>query len=118
MRECTKSGARGKKREGEGVKERKRRESGETTDNPLLKNCAALGGLSILIGQVWLFRQQVSRHDDISSFLIVMRACSFENVLKLKPQQYSACSILKIFHRKSWDFLQLIKNRLDHAAGS
>ena len=29
MRECTKSGARGKKREGEGVKERKRRESGD-----------------------------------------------------------------------------------------
>ena len=41
-----------------------------------------------------------------------MTACSFENVLKLKPQQYSACLISKIFRRKSWDFLQSIRNRL------
>ena len=40
-----------------------------------------------------------------------MTACSFENVLKLKPQQYSARSISKIFRRKSWDFLQSIRNQ-------
>ena len=72
----------------------------------------AVGGLSILIGHFSLFRQQVSQHDGISSFSIVMMACSFENVLKSKPQQYSACSISKIFRRKSWDFLQSMRNRL------
>ena len=76
------------------------------------KICAAVGDLSILIGRFWLFHQQVSRHDGISSFSTVMTAGSFEDVLKLKPQQYSACSISKIFRRKSWDFLQSIRNRL------
>ena len=42
-----------------------------------------------MIGQLWLFRQQVSRHDGISSFSIVMTACSFENVLKHSNIQHA-----------------------------
>ena len=101
-----------KKREGGGVKERKRRNSGDYRQPIAKKSTRPFNSLSILIGQFWLFRQQVLRHDGISSFSIVVTACSFENVLKLKPQQYSACSILKIFRRKSWEFLQSIGNRL------
>ena len=113
MRERAKSGARTKKkREGGGEKHRKRWKRRDYRQPIVKKSARAVGGLSILIGQFWLFRQQVSRHDGISSFSIVMTACSFENVLKLKPQQYSACSISKVFRRKSWDFLQSIRNRL------
>ena len=66
MRERAKSGSRTKKREGGRVKERKRRKSGDYSQL-IVKNSTrpAVGGLSILIGQFWLFRQQVSRHDGI-----------------------------------------------------
>ena len=95
MRERAKSGARTKKARGGGG------------------GGADVGGLSILIGQFWLFRQQVSRRDGISSFSIVMTACSFENVLKLKPQQYSSCSISKIFRRKKLGLLAVNKKSTD-----
>ena len=83
--------------------ERRREREGkkETTDNPLLKNLRGHWRPQDSDCQFWLFRKQVSRHVGISSFLIVTIACSFENVLKLKPQQYSACLISKIFRRKS-----------------
>ena len=81
----------------------------ETADNPLLKNLRGRWRSQYSDWPVLAFPSTaVSRHDGISSFSIVI----FENVLKLKPQQYSACSISKIFHRKSWDFLQSIRNRL------
>ena len=111
MRERAKSGARTKKRKRGGVKEKEKGKWRLQTTH-CSKVCAAVGGLGILIGQFGLFLQQFSRHDGISSFSIVMTVCSFENVLKLKPQQYSACSILKIFRRKSWDFVQSVRNRL------
>ena len=87
----TKKKARGGGGGGRGVKDRKRRKTGDYRQPIVKKSARTLACLSILIGQFRLFRQQVSRHDGISSFSIVMTACSFENVLKLKPQQYSAC---------------------------
>ena len=64
MRERAKNRARTKKargKRGEGDKEKEKWR--------IVKICAAaVGCLSILIGQFWLFRQQVSRHDGISIF--------------------------------------------------
>ena len=48
-----------KSERGEG-RSRERDGKEKTTDNPLLKIYAAVGGVSILIGQFGLFRQQVS----------------------------------------------------------
>ena len=76
-----------KEREEGGVKKTKKRKSRDYRQPFIKKICAAVSGLSILISQFGLFRQQASRHDGISSFSIVVTACSFENVLKLKPQQ-------------------------------
>ena len=72
-----------KKPEGEWGKERMKEKRRLQTTH-CQKIFAAVGGLSFLIGQFGLFRQQVSRHDGISSFSIVMTACSFENVLKFR----------------------------------
>ena len=83
MEERAKNGARTKKARG-GMGEGENEGKEETADNRCQKIFAAVGGLSFLIGQFWLFRQQVSRHDGISSFSIVMTACSFENVLKFR----------------------------------
>ena len=72
---------RGQKKSEKGEGRRSERDGKEeTTDNPLLKNLRGrgVGSLSILIGYFSLFRQQVSRHDGISSFSIVMTACSFD----------------------------------------
>ena len=67
----------------------------ETTDNPLLKKSAF--PLAASVFRLASFGFSVNRSYDImaSSFSTVMKACSFENVLKLKPQQYSAYSTLK-----------------------
>ena len=54
----------------------------ETTDNPLLKNLRVRWRPQYSNCQFGLFRQQVSQHDGILSFSIVMTACSFENVFK------------------------------------
>ena len=97
--------ARGGRGEGEKQKEKRRLQTTHCS-----KICTAVGGLSILIGQFWLFRQQVLRHDGISSFLIVMTACSFESVLKLKPQQESACMLdLKNLPQKKLGLLAVNK---------
>ena len=101
-----------KKARGDEGRSKERDGKEETIDNRLLKNLRGRWRPQYSDWPVWLFRQQVSRHDGISSFSIVMTACSFENFLKLKPQQYSACLISKIFRSKSWDFLQSIRNRL------
>ena len=90
-RACKNWGEEKKARGGRGGEKEKEKRRLQTTH--CSKICMAVGGLSILIGQFWLFHQQFSQHVGILSFLIVMMACSFENVLKLKPPQESACML-------------------------
>ena len=82
------------KREGGGKKERMGEKRGDYRQ-PIVQKSAR--PLMASFG----FSVNRSLHVGISIFSIVMTACSFENVLKLKPQQESACAIKTIFRRKS-----------------
>ena len=103
--ERVKTGARTKKRKGGGEKERMGEKRGDYRQ-PIVQKFAWPLAASVFGLSSFGFSVNRSLHVGILRFSIVITACSFENVLKLKPQQESACPISTIFHRKSSDNLQ------------
>ena len=73
------------------------------------KICAAVGDLSILIGQFWLFRQQVSRDDGISSFSECYDGLQFREGFKIETTTIFSMLHLENLPQKKLGFLAVNK---------